>query len=383
MIRRHGVPRHRDRFLSTLIIGVVRPLLRFTRQLPHPKGRSLDPTLKSVLCVDAGEEGWRIIEYEELYSSASEFFGTDNVVKVTIVNRERYVRQVLQTLRSNSITHYIYDPRSGSDRYVKAIYQSICLAMLFQWFDVVPIARITDVPVRRWRLQVSIITAINGVCITLMHPTLVRPFFHHSRVVGPLHMPMSKTTLAKLAEIREQHGDERDRTDVVFTGSLYEPRITYLRRVEDILKTRGVPLKMVTRELGEPRDPNSRYWKRLIDAGVIITTADQLSGPGIDRIGAPHLLYRYTEVLSAGALLVAPAVPGISRCFRPNQDFLACDGPEDAANKIEEAVRDHSSRNAIARSGYRRIRQLVEMDFFWRSIDSALGTDGFNQVKSH
>ena len=37
----------------------------------------------------------------------------------------------------------------------------------------------------------------------------------------------------------------------------------------------------------------------------------------------PHLVYRYTEVLASGSLLVAPIVPGVEEYFRPGVDFVS------------------------------------------------------------
>ncbi len=370
-------PRRRDRLTAGLAVWLIGVVLRALRVVsPHARSkRRREPV--STIGLDAGTRGWQIIEYEELAASAREYFGANGVVAISIVDRERYIRELLPYLRGGSITHFVYDPRTGSEQGGRGLRQCIALAGLLQWYGITPIGRITDVPVRRWRLQTSIVTAVNGVCVTLMQASAIRPFFPHHRVIGPLFMPISQATLRVLADTRSRHDAVAEATGALFTGSLYEPRTTYLLTTQKLLAARGIELRLTTRVLGEPRDPNPRYWQRLVDAGVVLTTADQLSGPGIDALGVPHLLYRYTEALAAGSLLVAPEVPGVAAFFRPHIDFVPCGDAVDAAKQIEWVLGDREVRTRIAENGFRRIRELVDTDTFWRVIDAGLGVDGF------
>ena len=43
---------------------------------------------RKYLCIEAGENGWQLIELKELYSSAAEYVNTENVQKVSIKKNE-------------------------------------------------------------------------------------------------------------------------------------------------------------------------------------------------------------------------------------------------------------------------------------------------------
>ncbi len=121
--------------------------------------------------------------------------------------------------------------------------------------------------------------------------------------------------------------------------------------------------------------PNEVYWERLADADIVVTTADQVFGDGIDETGLPHLIYRYTEALAAGALLIAPAVPSIERFFVPGEHFVPFDDPEHAVAQLVNYLGDTEARLRIARQGYTRVQHLIRARSCWAAIDAALATD--------
>lgn len=329
-----------------------------------------------MLCMEGGPAGWAIIELIELAASAEEYLGAQRVHRLVVPSRDVYLRMVRETMDEVRPTHYLYDPRTGSQHWLAAPWEAFRVGLMAARRGIVPIGWLTDLPIRRWRLQVAIATAAAGVTITLMSAPQVTRLFPHRRLSGPSMMPLSAGTLASLEEIRARHeASAGARPRAVFTGSLYEPRTAALLAIRDRLRERGLELEILSRELGGPRVPNETYWERLAVAEIVLTTADQVSGPGIDDTGLPHLIYRYTEALAAGALLVAPAVPGIERYFVPGEHFVPFSDPAQAADLIARFLEDPEGRVRIARAGQQRAATLIRARTCWLAIDAALGPE--------
>lgn len=341
-------------------------LLRTVRGLRRPR------ELSSVnLAIDSGAVSWGFIDYEELLASAEEYLGVAHVTKVVIEDRERYLREVRRQIRHQRITHYFYDPRSSSERAIRSWLQAIGLSLLLSWRGVVPIARLTDVPVRRWRAQTALATSANGTCLVLMEPSRVRKWCAHRSLVGPLPMPLSRTTLDALNGLRGKTSVKRG--SVVFAGSLYEPRTSFLGELAARLREHSVELVLRTRVPGEPRTPNEDYWRGLASAEVIFTTADQASGPRIDRIDEPHLIYRYLEAGAIGRPLVAQCVEGAEKVFTAGEHFVAYEGLEGAVEAILGLLRDPARATQVAEAGHKRAQELVAANYFWSELDRAVG----------
>ena len=330
----------------------------------------------SLVAIESGKIGWTLIEYEELLASAFEYLGPSGVLKVCIEQRKYYLRETYRVLRKSRITHYVYDPRTGAQTFGKGLFQSFVLIALFAWFKIIPIARLSDMPDRKWRLQCAVVTAASGVCTTLMDPSFLRYYFPHKRLVGPMMMALSHGRVLRLHELRKSSAIPK-KTSAIFTGAMYEPRATILSEIRNGLRSRGFDLELQVRNIGEERDSNESYWQRLIEAEIVVTTADQSTGLGAEPIDLPHLVYRYTEVLASGSLLVAPIVPGVEEYFRPGVDFVSFQSVADAVDQIAYYLGSESERLSIAESGSTRLLELVESHNFWKKIDLVLQDDGF------
>ena len=159
---------------------------------------------KALLCIEAGNRGWELIEYRELLVSAEEYIGRENTKKVIIDRSQSYIAQVLDSIRKFKPTHYLYDSRTGSEQWLTGLWQSFCVAVLFQWHGVTPICVLTDLPVRAWRAQTSIVSAKRGIVISLMLPYRVSESFPHRRLIGPQMMAFSRETLNKLVTMDQE-----------------------------------------------------------------------------------------------------------------------------------------------------------------------------------
>ena len=366
---------------SRLLVLVAKLLHFFVKVIGYCDLRRLNRAEKqaSLVAIESGRVGWTLIEYEELLASAFEYFGPSGVLKVCIEQRKQYLRETYRVLRKSRITHYVYDPRTGAQTFGKGLLQSFVLIALFAWFKVIPIARLSDMPDRKWRLQCAVVTAASGICTTLMEPSSLKYYFPHKRLVGPMMMALSRGRVLRLHELRKQNVNPK-KTNAIFTGAMYEPRATILSEIREGLRSRGLDLELQVRNIGEERDSNDSYWQRLIDAEIVITTADQSTGLGAEPIELPHLVYRYTEVLASGSLLVAPIVPGVDEYFRPGVDFVSFQSVKDAVDQIAYYLGSESERLSIAERGSMRLLELVESHSFWKKIDLVLQDDGFTRL---
>lgn len=338
--------------------------------------RRLNGTI-STLCIEAGVRGWESIEFKELYQSGCEFLSTDNVCRLVIQPGIDYLEQVAGALSQGQITHYLYDPRTGSQELWLGLWQSLRVAMLLQKYNVVPIVLLTDLSMRNWRAQSAIVTARKGVVVCFISSRCVAPIFPHRRLLGPSLMPFSVKTKQMLDDLIKQRPQNRP-AKAIFAGSLYEPRITVLEKIRSGLAARGVMFEVKGREAGGPRVSDHEYWSRLCYSDIVVTTACQIDHAGGDWTHIQQLVYRYLEVLASGTLLVAPDVPGVRRFFSPGEHFVSFDSPEEAIDIIFNFLGNETERLKIARSGKERADALISSRCFWISIDLALGADSMH-----
>lgn len=340
--------------------------------------RSTEQT--SCIAIEAGRKGWTAIEFKELEKSAIEYFGVSGFIKLIIDDSKPYVPQVKKVLSNPLVTHYLYDPRTGRQNLWGALMDAVRIAILMARFRVVPIVYLTDLSVRVWRCQAAAVSSCSGTVVTFMSPKKVQPIFPHRRLIGPCLMPFSIETLEVLKRIRTDLIQTKSINNVVrFVGSLYEPRTTFLNQFKDKLKETGHNVQLLGRELGSVRITDDEYWQRLSSASIIITTSNQAIQQGTDWIHIPHLVYRYLEVLASGSLLLAEAVPGVSRYFEPDKHFVSFKSLEDAIEKARFYLDHPEEAEKISMAGHEKAIQLIRIHSFWVQIDTVLGSESFSK----
>ncbi len=328
------------------------------------------PSQRVRICIEAGRKGWNLIEYQEIAESAAEFFGVESVVRHEVSDRKRYIRDAHSAILATRPDFYWFDPRSGAQEPLRAVFQSVTLAVVLAWYGVTPIAWLADAPNRVWRLQAEVVTVRRGVCLSFMHPWTGGVRFAHGRIHGPCLFPLSKATLYRLRSDRSQKPAGLDPV-VCFVGSLYEPRRSRLETLRDDLARRGVRLDLIAPELTGRRLTNDEYWTALVDSDILITTADHVVSEAQDAVNQPHFIFRYTEALAAGAALVAPIVKGSEEFIRAGHDYLPFESIDEAGEQILELHEDASLRSLIAEQGHEAIVRLIESGIFWRSAVQA------------
>jgi hypothetical protein len=353
------------------IIHIINYVLLFFISVLKLKRKKND----TKLVIEAGIVGWDLIDINEIYYSAVDYLGNDRVYKNIIQKDISYIKQVILNVNKNKPTHYLYDPRTGSQNYIVGIFQSLTILYLFRIKNICPIVLLTDFPVRKWRIQAGILTTYNGITLTLMSTRDVCNYFPHNRIFGPILMPLSKKTFTNITYQKNQLALNKSYVNnVVFVGSLYEPRTSKLFRINDVLARENLKIDFFTRKLGHQRVSNEEYWTRLISSKIVITTSDQLISNGIDDLQLPHLIYRYTEAIATGNLLLAPEVPGLDNFFIADIDYVNFNDEFDASKKIIYYLNNLELLNSISKSAYDKLKTYVEYNIFWSTVNSNLNS---------
>ena len=153
---------------------------------------------------------------------------------------------------------------------------------------------------------------------------------------------------------------------------MYEPRTTILNIIKQGLESKGITLEMKGRGLGTKKFSDEDYWAGLVNATMVITTANQISSAQTDWAWIPHLIYRYLEVPVAGAVLVAQEVPSLRRFFVPGVHYIAYDNPNDAIEKIDYYWHNPHELSQIASQGREKAKSLVHSNLYWICVDIGL-----------
>lgn len=346
------------------------------------KGKRLRKKItSSVFCIEAGVGGWELIEFKEFYMSACEYLGNDRVYKVQISTEESYLQQIKKALDEKLPTHYLYDPRTASQSTVNqnwwtVLWQAFSVAFLLHLRGVIPIVLLTDFSYRKWRMQSAIITAKKGVVMSFVSLREASPIFPHNRIVSPVLLPLSKTTLTFLDDLYVKRSTNLPRR-AYFMGSLYEPRTTMLRVISENLKKSYFSVEIRGRNLGSKKISSDEYWSAFSNELIVITTAGQIESSfhHKDWSWLKQFQYRYLEAIACGALLIAPEIAGISRYFVPGEHFVSFTTAEQASKAIEYYLTNEGEREKIARNGREKAKSLIEAHSFWLCIDIMLGKD--------
>jgi hypothetical protein len=90
------------------------------------------------LLIASGAKGWELLEYKELFQSATEYLSPVQVVQETTSHEKSFLSQVDEYIHRHRPTHYLYDPRSSGARGSTAIIEAIRLLLLLARARVTP-----------------------------------------------------------------------------------------------------------------------------------------------------------------------------------------------------------------------------------------------------
>ena len=354
-------------FLPYLFIRIIVEIINFFNFFKF----NLTKKSKTIFCIESGEKGWDLIECKEIYLSAKEFLGSNKVIKVSINRNSSYLSQIFYNVKKYKPTHYLYDSRTGSQNSIIGFCQSSIISILFQLYGIIPICTLTDLPVRSWRLQTSIVSCKRGVVVSLMSPKNISTIFPHQRIIGPMTMPFSIQTLQSINLLKEKL-NKNVKKDLTFVGSLYEPRTTILKEINTELVKSNIKINMVGRELGSKKTTDEKYWLKLLDSKMIITTSNQIENNKTDWANINHLVYRYLEVPLCGSVLIAQKVPALEKYFKEDIHYISYKNSQEAVKKIIYYLDNKEELIKIAHKGHEKAVSIVNSNLYWNIVDSSL-----------
>jgi predicted RNA-binding protein with PUA-like domain len=357
-----------SRVVVRLLASLVYPLARLTRA---PQSA---PRMVRRLLVAAGVRGWELIEYQEIASSASEYLGVSNVSRLSFSGIRPMLAEFHEAIQSFRPSHYYFDPRSGSQRFLKAVWEAVVIGIVLERNRVIPICVVADFPEKRWRLQAAIVSAGQGVVVSYMAADIVRSLFPHPRLIGPMPFPLSVKTLRQLNRNRSVGNPKwrHLRKKVVFVGMLYEPRKAVIEGIQRELAKRRIPMEIIGRMPDGSRIPDNEYWSILSNARLVVSTSSHVAGSGSEFASHHHFVYKFIEVTAAKTALAIEPVAFSFHLLTPDVDYLAYSSVEEAVEKITLIWSRHKALAKIARNGALRTASLIENHYYWSEVFRAL-----------
>ena len=329
---------------------------------------SKDEKKQTHLLIGAGERGWELIEYKELYASALEFLGPASVSRLSFSPGSSIFRQLRESLHKFQPSHYYYDARSGSQRPFRGIWEALLVGSMLERFGVVPICALTDFPEKWWRLQTAMVSARRGVVASLMSPSIVGPLYPHPRIIGPMPFSLSMATLRQLKRLKQEGPKTGVAGKALFIGMLYEPRKRTIEAIQKGLKDCGIPMEIIGRNPDGKRISDADYWQYISDARLVVSTASQISERHTDTHEHTHFIYKFIEVTAAGTALAIEPVEDSEHLLTPNVHYLSYTSVDEAVEKICRAWFDPLALGKIAIEGHTKTQKNVESHQFWRQI---------------
>lgn len=358
-----------------LFLGVSRSIVIVLQAVVYPIARLAQKQKPSTrgprqLLIGAGVRGWELIEFQEIFASASEYLGENNVSQVAFTGERPMLGELRSALRQFRPSHYYFDPRSGSQTSLKALWEALVIGVMLERDGVTPICALTDFPVRLWRLQAAIVSARTGVVTSLMSPSVIGGLFPHKRIVGPVPFPLSVVTLERLQErkksTRQNHHSLNDKA--VFVGMLYEPRKTTIEAIQKGLAERGIPMEIIGRMPDGSRISDDEYWNVIASARLVVSTSSQIAGKHTDCDGHTHFIYKFIEVTAVGTALAIEPVAGSEQLLQPDVDFIAYKSPEEAVRKISALWAERGALEELALRGADAARSIVKTSRYWSQV---------------
>ena len=333
------------------------------------RARQRNKARPPIVAIESGIVGWTHVYFEELLGSAADFFGIENIRRQTIDRELPYWPQFRMNQERDTPTAVILDVRTPGQTWSKALRESFQVSWFLTRRGVTPIVVLTDAYFRRHRWQSAVLTAFHGGVVTFTHTLIVSRIFPHSRIQGPLFMPISRERLMTLRDLKRTYAEQKSIDDplvIQFIGSMYPPRDEFLGVIRERLLDRGIDLRISG---SKSTTSNEEYWRVLVESDIIVTTT--LQGPTrnfMDWIWVRQAVFRYAETLAAGTALVAQCVEGGFPYFKNGHDYLEFEGVEQAVQSISMMAQDAELRSRIASQGHATESEYIDDSRFWKEI---------------
>lgn len=328
-------------------------------------------TSQSKVAIEAGLRGWDSIFFAELLSSAEEFFGIENVMKLTIFPNEDRIKQLSIAISGKGVRLLIYDPRTNSRNSIHDLYEAFRVFVYCRLRRIRVIVYLTDPSITLWRLQSVIASRAEGRIITPMKSKELGWLAWGIKISGPFPMPISARTSQFIRKlVSESIGHFDGFKNPTFRGSLYSPRLAFFEKLNTLLEQKGSPIRVILKSKDEKSISAKDYWKGLTDNNVCVTTTFQVvpKGVHVDRQSINQMVFRISEALAAGNLLFSSPCPGLEEFFQEGKHYIEYSDEENLANKIVFYSSNVNESSKIRLEGYKQMSKLISEQLFWREI---------------
>ena len=329
------------------------------------------PVKRVKLGIEAGSRGWDSVYFEELYGSAVDYFGRNNVVRIEVIADQSRIRQLDEYLGKHKITHLVYDPRTNYSKPAKVIIEALLVNLICYKRGVIVLAGLTDASLTTWRLQSIIATENIGKIFSLMDVSKLGWLVLGIRITGPHIMPISKATLRKMKKsVEDKCLSAEDFSVLKFRGTLYPTRVRFFETLNQNLENSDSKIRVQIEGKSESEISSDNYWQTLAANKICITTTFQyvFGGYHTNRTEINQMIFRISEALAAGNLLFVEHYPGISKYFIPGVDFVEFSDPADLAAKLIYFSTNTREAQRIRESGQMSMSQKIENSFFWAEL---------------
>lgn len=352
--------------LCTKILTLFVSVFQFSaRTLKRPAHQSL------IIGIEAGTNGWKSIYFEELSTSAKEYFGDNQVFRIEIVKGVNRIEQLRDSLDENKITHLIYDPRTNNTSAPQALVEALRINIICYLRGIKLRATLTDPSLTLWRLQSAIATKNLGRIFTPMDVSNLGFLRLGMKIDGPFIMPISKKTLTLVKNQNNKMVLQSSNFEgIKFRGTLYPTRLKFYEDVNTQLNYLNSKISIDAKSKSELGVSSEAYWLGLAENRICITTTFQYvyGKYHTSRSDINQMVFRISESLAAKNLLFVEKFPGSDKYFTPGKHFVEFSNPNDLAEKLIYFSENLEEAEMILCSGHEKISEIILNSTFWREL---------------
>jgi hypothetical protein len=196
-----------------------------------------------------------------------------------------------------------------------------------------------------------------------MNPLSLGKLYPHERIYGPIFIPISLETIHKNMPF-ETNADNK-KPKVGFKGTLYPERSYYL----EALKICANELDLqITTEGKKFVESNESYWDFINQHDIIFTTTVQtnINKEWVDNLNVNQMVFRISEAIALGKVLVTTKINGLDKFFVRNIDFIEIDDSIEIKLALTSALEKATITLHSKNNSNRSFLKLVENRCFWR-----------------
>lgn len=311
---------------------------------------------------------------QELENYGRESLG-DDVFEIIVIDRRKNLnRQIFKSWpsqMSGQKTSLLLDLRTLSNSWFKGFFQALQVKLVATARGVEIYSYVTDISIIRIRLFAIILTARQGVIVSLLNQTYFASKIPHCRIYSPVLMPISIERIIKQGQVSVNNAAIPTSTYLssTFVGSLYPERnsiLQLLSKHKELIK-----LSIYDKSIGLT---NEEYWLLLAASQVsIITTAQtNVENNWVDLNDKNHVVWRISEALASKSVALIQHVEGLEGILEKGRDYLSFTSEDDLISALEFLIRNPLEMQKIAESGHQTFLKLQKDGHFWGFLNRSL-----------